>query len=269
MKNKFKKAACFFLSIVTTVFLSTSIYATDSTLHTHSKECIYHCELDTIAPVNSFVPPHEHTDHADSENCKYSCSLPENNYSSSHNEKTADEVQSFLNAFQTASSDEELNAIIAEHYGLSVSDVDIVEMRDLATSVKIDYIDDKFVEEFANASSEEELVKLITDYADVSIEEAQVLYAEIPNAELNGFWDQLFCDHTYLAASCQGAHGEVVNCEVWCTRTAVCMFNCGSVTEVMVREPAHDWSVGWCGQTCKTCGLLEIFHEDGGCWYCS
>ena len=33
-------------------------------------------------------------------------------------------------------------------------------------------------------------------------------------------------------------------------------------------EIPHNWSVGWCAQTCKECGIVEKLHEDGGCWYC-
>lgn len=46
---------------------------------------------------------------------------------------------------------------------------------------------------------------------------------------------------------------------------------CGysKMTEGTKTTVPHDWSVGWCGQTCKTCNIVEMFHEDGGCWYCS
>ena len=169
MKNKFKKAACFFLSIVATLFFSNSIHASDSILHAHGESCVYHCELDVISPTDPFVPYHEHIDHAGSEACKYSCTQPENNHSSSHKELTPNEVQSFIEAFKNASSDEELNAIIAEHYGISASNVDIAEMRNFAKTVGDDCLDSNLVKEYAAISSHEELVNFIADYADVSV----------------------------------------------------------------------------------------------------
>ena len=47
-----------------------------------------------------------------------------------------------------------------------------------------------------------------------------------------------------------------------------CNMNPESRTGEITTIP-HDWSVGWCGQTCNECGIVEMFHEEGGCWYCS
>jgi len=30
----------------------------------------------------------------------------------------------------------------------------------------------------------------------------------------------------------------------------------------------HTWSVGWCGRTCRLCGIIELFHAPDGCPRC-
>lgn len=59
---------------------------------------------------------------------------------------------------------------------------------------------------------------------------------------------------------------SIIVVETW--NCATCFNNPESV--ILDPEPIpHDWSVGWCGQTCMECGIVEMFHEEGGCWYCS
>ncbi len=120
MKNKFPKAVCFFSSIAAILFLSSFNTAYD-TPHVHSESCVYHCELDAITTTDSFEPYHKHIDHAGSESCKYSCPNPANNNVSSYRVYTQDEIETFLEAYQNASTEEVQNALIAEHFGIPLS----------------------------------------------------------------------------------------------------------------------------------------------------
>ena len=68
-----------------------------------------------------------------------------------------------------------------------------------------------------------------------------------------------------------GGHGydycsSIIIIETW--NCASCFGNPESRQGETILSP-HDWSVGWCGQTCMECDIVQMFHEDGGCWYCS
>ena len=266
MKTKLKKAACLFLSTIFVALLPVSTHAAESTSHIHSENCVYSCELDVIEATGSHnTSTHGHTNHADDDNCRYSCVSA----TDSRDDIAAARAknQAFFEAYRNVSSDAELEILIADYFGIDRSEFDLVGLRNAAEAVHASYIDETFVKEYSEISSREDMIGFIAKYANVSSSDAELIMNKSA-AEFNGSLDQLFCNHSYLAGSCEGDHYGRNNCMVWCIRTAACMHRCGAVTEVTIHETDHNWSVGWCGQTCKDCGLVEMFHESGGCWYC-
>jgi len=95
----------------------------------------------------------------------------------------------------------------------------------------------------------------------MSIEEFQNILDEYRNSSRE------VCNHVFYSGGCVGSHASAGTCRVHCLQTVKCSF-CPESYPFLTQHDSHNWSVGWCGQTCKTCGLIQLFHPPGGCFYC-
>lgn len=249
--------------------------------HPESESCVYGCEHS----FNTYCSPYN-----------------------SERVWTDEEAESFLREYDACSSDEDMVNLISKYYGIPAASIDLDELRSFAKYTETDIITRDFLNDYMAASSDEEMAAILSEFsgrsisvsllqellADAERDESEVTFSsdeELKNliaerygispsevdldalradAELNGDWEQLLCQHSYLLGSCQGDHISTgTACEFSCKRQAACMYRCGSKFEIVLIETVHTWSEGWCGRTCRICGLIELFHEPGGCWFCS
>ncbi len=271
MKKKFLRTQCVILALSLTFMSSVPSYASQQTdEHIHGEECIYSCVEDNI-DISDFSEKniaYEHIDHEGSEDCRYGCVHDFNTYTSSESSVwTKEEEQSFLTEFQNATSDEEINEIISKYYDIPLEDVDFTEMKAqseaFAKTMDQDVTFDEFIYENYGATDAD--VFLYENFG-ITSEENDNTSAKIAAT------DSCYSgNHTYLEGKCVQNHYRPSSnsCMVWCTRSAVCKYCKVASVTIEVRETVHTWSVGWCGQTCTVCGLIEMLHEEGGCYYCS
>ncbi len=129
-----------------------------------------------------------------------------------------------------------------------------------------------FIDAFSACETDEEAALVISDFFDIPLEDINMEDFYSGDKRPGSTKDYYCPPHTdYIAGSCMGDHFNLSGCTVWCRRLAVCGLCRKKSTQIIVSYPeeCHDWSVGWCGQTCKRCGKIELFHAPGGCWYCS
>lgn len=237
MKTKLTKIKLFFLSISVIVMSSVAVSAT------------YHEDH------------HTHIDHEGSENCIYGCTHSINTHSpddvASH--RSPEENDRLICEFKSISSDAEFAEWISEYYEIPFTETDFTQLREYARSVQMKTIEVSVLDELEEACFE---ALSVMQTAEASVSR---ITAEADSADPCGL---ISCDHMYLAAECQGNHYGQSGCSVWCVRPEMCMY-CHATAQVTVQEESHTWSVGWCGQTCSVCGKIEMFHEEGGCWFCS
>jgi len=195
-----------------------------------------------IWAIDEVVDKIEDQFYHDHNSCLYSCEHSINIISGSYGEPTIyeEDWQYFLDKYMEISSEEEIIILISKLYGIPVEDFDF----------DFDFI----------CSCNSVTEPLNEDDLKFFREEGGCIAS--PNGE-----------HDLLVAPCSGNHGSPnSNCMRFCTRSQVCLYyihGCNFNNPTNVYETAHTWSVGWCGQTCKICGLIQLFHAPGGCWYCS
>lgn len=223
----------------------------------------------SFVTVSAVAPEYHHThiDHEDSENCIYSCTHSINIHSPTEraDHRSTEENERLMSEFSEISSDAEFAEWISEYYEIPFTEADLVQLREYARSVRSNTIDPSvFIELEDNC---DEVLTIMTNCENSINADTEISCGNIDLASTDS-WGLVSCEHMYLAAECQGNHYGQSDCEVWCVRPEMCMY-CHAKAEVTVREEAHTWSVGWCEQTCTVCGKIEMFHEEGGCWFCS
>ena len=75
------------------------------------------------------------------------------------------------------------------------------------------------------------------------------------------------CTH-YFFGDCVNDHDMLSDCYAFCRQTVKCAF-CSESYPYATFHETHSWSSGWCGKTCRNCGIIQLSHPPGGCWYCS
>lgn len=225
-----------------------------------------------MVSASPYGDQHTHIDHADSENCIYSCEHSINHYKSDDmwGEEKADD---FIREFNAADSDAEAAAVISRYYGIPYTEEDFKEMLIWARQSSV-AIDSNFICALKEASTVAEEAALFSEYCGhpMTAEDLEALRSAGSGSETETrSLNDSSCEHDYLVAGCEGDHYgfDSSDCSVWCRTTATCMYRCGSTTNVTRQHSEHSWSEGWCGRTCTVCGTVEKFHEPGGCWYCS
>ncbi|GHV14081.1 hypothetical protein FACS1894219_09700 [Clostridia bacterium] len=229
------------------------------------------------------------------ENCIYSCEHYDNPLVISSDEVSVmskEQSIDMLIEYDNITSDEEMESFIAKYSEFPVEDIDLDSMRNSAEQFEYN---EEVLAEYDNITTDDEMRSFIAKYSGIPVEDvdlesmrnsaeqsqnvineySDVLFPALENSETETIGDvdesivSLFCDHYLLLLPCQGKHSSASNCNVFCERIVICILSgCGYKTTIGVTEVSHTWSVGWCGQTCRKCSRIELFHAPGGCSHC-
>ena len=246
MKTKFVKIKLFFVSLALIMTSCVTVFA------------------------SSPEEQHSHIDHEGSENCIYSCEHPINNYSyvSGVDVWSEEDAEDFVSECQEVSSNAEMAELISKYYEIPVSETDVEELLKLAKKVQNKTSNREFVKRFNEVSSDDEMVDFLAEFTGISADKIDLDEIKRGISQHTARTAAANCTHYNITGSCQGDHYNQDGCTVLCIRFQVCYY-CGDEATTAIPETVHSWSEGWCGRTCTVCGTIEMFHEPGGCWYCS
>lgn len=262
MKRNHFKFACVVLAFVVVALCPTMVYAVQeeyTTHHVHSENCVYSCEQDHLISETStsFVSSRTHIDHPGSENCIYSCDYAMNHYTGAGtgNQSASMSAAESIAKLQENPSDEALCELVSSWYNIPFDTTDLEEMGALARSLP--------------RPTAEEVDRILADYY-AELERSGYMVEDSENSTMATNEQPsaaFFCEHHFITLPCENDHCGGSGCSVWCIRVFTCE-HCHVSYTSSIQETNHVWSEGWCGQACRTCGLVDLFHQPGGCWYC-